>query len=61
MHTGLSLHMRQAGGPKAASLVVQGSRDSGDVAAFQRRMEGTRKQGAKESPGLIFLADSQSL
>lgn len=46
---------------KAVLLAVQGCRDGRDVAAFQRRMEGTGKQGAKESPGLIFLADSQSL
>jgi len=50
-----------ARGTKAASLVVQGYRDSRDVTAFQCRMEGTGKKGAKDSPGLIFLADSQSL
>lgn len=55
----------RARGTKAASLVVQGCREgckgSRDVAAVQCRMEGTGKQGAKESPSLIFLADSQSL
>lgn len=51
----------RARGAKAVSLVVEGCRDSRDVAAFQHRMEGTGKQGAKESPGLILLAGSQSL
>lgn len=51
----------RARGTQAASLVVQGCRDSGDVAAFQHKMECTGKQGAKDSPGLISLADSQSL
>lgn len=60
MHTGLSAR-DGARGTKAASLVVQGCRDSRDVTAFRHRREGTGKQGAKESPGLIFLADSQSL
>lgn len=54
-HRPLSARDRERG-TKAALLLVQGCRGCKDMAAFQCRME-----GAEESPGLIFLADFQSL